>query len=174
MQKIYSAKLRQKATENYLWKFKGNVEDLEFTNLPAPMKLCVKAIDSIKDFRVSIEHLHVLQTIKNGCKVCGHWLLNKCSLLWLNVGTQLVLLLLADHAFVFKFDIKNHYNLLLRFRCMLRCSNENWSQKFRVIIMCSDLSVTYLLLDRCCHSAVDEGDVVPCQCCNSYRHFRRM
>jgi hypothetical protein len=55
LQKIYSAKLKPKAAENYLWKFKGNVEDLEFTNLPAPVKLCVKTIDSIKDFRVSID-----------------------------------------------------------------------------------------------------------------------
>jgi len=55
VQKIYTAKLKPKAAENYLWKFKGNVEDLEFTNLPAPMKLCVKTIDSIKDFRVSID-----------------------------------------------------------------------------------------------------------------------
>jgi hypothetical protein len=55
MQKMYCAKLKQKAAENYQWKFKGNVEDLEFTNLPAPVKLCVKTIDSINDFRVSID-----------------------------------------------------------------------------------------------------------------------
>jgi len=55
MQKIYSVKLKPKATENYLWKFKGNVEDLEFANLPAPLKLCVKTVDSIEDFRVSID-----------------------------------------------------------------------------------------------------------------------
>lgn len=68
---MYSAKLKQKATENYLWKFKGNVEDLEFTNLPAPLKLCVKTVDSIKDFRVSIENLHVLKTSQRAVKSVG-------------------------------------------------------------------------------------------------------
>jgi hypothetical protein len=51
---MYRSKLRQEAAENFMRKFKGNVEDTEFTNLPAPMKLCLKTIESIKDFRVSI------------------------------------------------------------------------------------------------------------------------
>jgi len=55
MQKIYSVKLKPKAAENYQWRFKGNVEDLEFANLPAPAKLCVKTVNSIKDFRVSVD-----------------------------------------------------------------------------------------------------------------------
>jgi hypothetical protein len=54
VQKVYAAKLKPKPTESYMWKFKGNVEDMEFANLPAPAKLCVKTVSSVKDFRVSI------------------------------------------------------------------------------------------------------------------------
>jgi dynein heavy chain len=53
-QKTYRSKLRQQVAENYPQKFKGNIDDPDFANLPAPMKLCLKTIESIKDFRVSI------------------------------------------------------------------------------------------------------------------------
>jgi hypothetical protein len=53
-QKSYRSKLRQQVAENYPQKFKGNVDDPDFANLPAPVKLCLKAVESIKDFRVSI------------------------------------------------------------------------------------------------------------------------
>lgn len=52
-QKSYRSKLRQQVAENYPQKFKGNVDDPDFASLPAPVKLCVKTIESIKDFRVS-------------------------------------------------------------------------------------------------------------------------
>ncbi|KAJ9581293.1 hypothetical protein L9F63_023527, partial [Diploptera punctata] len=53
-QKIYKEKLRQQTTENYPRRFKGNVEDPEFVNLPAPLKLCIKTIDQITDFQKNI------------------------------------------------------------------------------------------------------------------------
>lgn len=52
--KSYRSKLRQQVAENYPQKFKGNVDDPDFANLPAPVKLCLKTTESIKDFRVSI------------------------------------------------------------------------------------------------------------------------
>lgn len=74
-QKSYRSKLRQQIAENYPQKFKGNVDDPDFDSLPAPVKLCVKTIESIKDFRVStsiivtiMEHKIIIKIPK----VCRH------------------------------------------------------------------------------------------------------
>ncbi|PSN57355.1 Dynein heavy chain 12 [Blattella germanica] len=69
-QKMYRAKLRQQTTENYPYRFKGNVEDPEFVNLPAPLKLCLKAIDHIKDFR---QNIGLAKILCNPALTQRHW-----------------------------------------------------------------------------------------------------
>nr|CAD7446891.1 unnamed protein product [Timema bartmani] len=65
MQKVYRTKIRQQAVENNPRRFKGNVDDADFVNLPAPIKLCVKTLQHIKEFRVatyfSVEHGLVIE-----------------------------------------------------------------------------------------------------------------
>lgn len=51
IQKLYRNKLRQAKAQNNPMRFKGSVDDPEFDNLPAPIKLCQATIQQIKDFR---------------------------------------------------------------------------------------------------------------------------
>lgn len=53
MQKDYRVKIKQQSDENDPRRFHGNVDDPEFANLPAPMKLCIKTNKQIKEFKVS-------------------------------------------------------------------------------------------------------------------------
>lgn len=40
MQKAYRQKIKQQVTENYKRRFKGNMDDPDVNNHPAPLKLC--------------------------------------------------------------------------------------------------------------------------------------
>nr|CAD7410663.1 unnamed protein product [Timema poppensis] len=60
MQKVYRTKIRQQAVENNPRRFKGNVDDADFVNLPAPIKLCVKTLQHIKEFRQNVPLVGIL------------------------------------------------------------------------------------------------------------------
>lgn len=49
---MYKAKCKQQANDNNPKRFKGVVDDPDFSNWPAPLKIISQTIDSIKDFQV--------------------------------------------------------------------------------------------------------------------------
>ncbi|XP_021930622.1 dynein heavy chain 12, axonemal isoform X3 [Zootermopsis nevadensis] len=69
-QEKHRSRLRQQVAENYPHRFKGNVEDPDFSNLPAPLKLCIKTIESIKDFR---QYFPVVGIFSNPALCERHW-----------------------------------------------------------------------------------------------------
>nr|CAD7457554.1 unnamed protein product [Timema tahoe] len=70
MQKVYRTKIRQQAVENNPRRFKGNVDDADFVNLPAPIKLCVKTLQHIKEFR---QHVPLVGILCNPALTQRHW-----------------------------------------------------------------------------------------------------
>ncbi|XP_049782826.1 dynein axonemal heavy chain 7-like [Schistocerca cancellata] len=70
MQKEYRAKLKQQAEENDPRRFHGNVDDPEFVNLPAPMKLCIKTIKQINEFK---ENFIFIKVLCNPALTKRHW-----------------------------------------------------------------------------------------------------
>ncbi|KAF2899449.1 hypothetical protein ILUMI_06723 [Ignelater luminosus] len=69
-QKTYRNKIRQAQTENQPRKFKGIMDDPDITNQPAPIKLCVKAIQQIKDFRPCLNMMNIMC---NDALLQRHW-----------------------------------------------------------------------------------------------------
>ncbi|XP_022919154.2 dynein axonemal heavy chain 7 [Onthophagus taurus] len=59
-QKTYRIKLRVLAAEGNPRTFKGSTDDPDPMNYPAPMKLCQKALDQIKDFRPCLTLMDVM------------------------------------------------------------------------------------------------------------------
>lgn len=45
-------KCKQHAVDNYPRRYRGVVDDPDFNNWPAPLKLCHETLQSIKNFRV--------------------------------------------------------------------------------------------------------------------------
>lgn len=58
--KVYKTKLRQMQAQNEAIRFKGSVDDPEFINLPAPIQLCEKVIQQIKDFRPALNLMGIM------------------------------------------------------------------------------------------------------------------
>lgn len=69
-QKTYRNKLRQQAAENVERRFAGSVDDPDPLNLPAPLKLCSKTIQELKDFR---PNLILMQIMCNKALLQRHW-----------------------------------------------------------------------------------------------------
>lgn len=69
-QKGYRNKLRQQAAENVERRFSGSVDDPDPLNLPAPLKLCMKIIQELKDFR---PNLTLMQIMCNKALLQRHW-----------------------------------------------------------------------------------------------------
>ncbi|KAJ1520032.1 hypothetical protein ONE63_004262 [Megalurothrips usitatus] len=60
MQKAYRQKIKQQVTENYKRRFKGNMDDPDVNNHPAPLKLCYQVLEQIKDFRSNVRLVTIL------------------------------------------------------------------------------------------------------------------
>lgn len=69
-QKTYRNKLRQQAAENVERRFAGSVDDPDPLNLPAPLKLCAKVIQELKEFR---PNLTLMQIMCNKALLQRHW-----------------------------------------------------------------------------------------------------
>lgn len=69
-QKGYRNRLRQLAAENDPHRFQGSVDDPDPLNLPAPLKLCMKTIQQIKDFRPC---LNIMEIMSNKALLQRHW-----------------------------------------------------------------------------------------------------
>ena len=69
-QKTYRNKLKQLAAENNPRRFAGSVDDPDPFNLPAPIKLCQKTIQQIKDFRPI---LTLMEIMCNSALLQRHW-----------------------------------------------------------------------------------------------------
>lgn len=70
-QKDYRKKLRQAQDDNLPVRFKGTVDDPDILNWPAPLKLCVKAIKMIEDFKPS---LRIMKIMCNKSLKKRHWI----------------------------------------------------------------------------------------------------
>lgn len=70
IQKAYTKKLRKLQAEQNPMRFKGSVDDPEFLNLPAPLKLCQTVIQQIKDFRPA---LRMMSIMCNDALLQRHW-----------------------------------------------------------------------------------------------------
>lgn len=69
-QKFYRNKIKSD-TENPECKFKGQLEDPDIDKLPAPLKICARMIQTIKDFRIGV---HVVSIMCNPALRERHWL----------------------------------------------------------------------------------------------------
>lgn len=69
-QKFYRNKIKSD-TENPECKFKGQLEDPDVEKLPAPLKICARMIQTIKDFRIGV---HVVSIMCNPALRERHWL----------------------------------------------------------------------------------------------------
>ncbi|KAK4876149.1 hypothetical protein RN001_012571 [Aquatica leii] len=70
LQKGYKNKIKQAITDNAMFQFKGSIDDLDLLGQPAPIKLCAKAIQIIKDFRPS---LNMMSIMCNDAMLQRHW-----------------------------------------------------------------------------------------------------
>lgn len=70
IQKAYTKKLRKLQAEQNPMRFKGSVDDPEFLNLPAPLKLCQTVIQQIKEFRPA---LRMMSIMCNDALLPRHW-----------------------------------------------------------------------------------------------------
>jgi dynein heavy chain, axonemal len=69
MQKFYRNHIKAD-TENPECKFKGQLEDPDIEKLPAPLKICARMIQTIKDFRHGV---HVVTIMCNPALRTRHW-----------------------------------------------------------------------------------------------------
>lgn len=69
MQKFYRNKIKSD-TENPECKFKGQLEDPDIEKLPAPLKICARMIQTIKEFRIGV---HVVTIMCNPALRPRHW-----------------------------------------------------------------------------------------------------
>ncbi|XP_044742046.1 dynein axonemal heavy chain 7-like [Chrysoperla carnea] len=69
-QKQYNTKIRQQITDNVARRFKGMVDDPDFHNHPAPLKLCTTALKYLTDFEPNIEKIRILC---NPALLQRHW-----------------------------------------------------------------------------------------------------
>lgn len=95
-QKTYRNKLRQAQDENLQLRFKGTVDDPDILNWPAPLKLCSKAIELIKNFEPC---LSVIKIMCNEALMDRHWIeMSKVASLDLtpNAGTTLSKIMKLD------------------------------------------------------------------------------
>nr|XP_018918133.1 PREDICTED: dynein heavy chain 7, axonemal [Bemisia tabaci] len=70
LQQMYKAKCKQQANDNNPKRFKGVVDDPDFSNWPAPLKIISQTIDSIKDFQ---QHIPVISILGNPALRDRHW-----------------------------------------------------------------------------------------------------
>ncbi|XP_063228083.1 LOW QUALITY PROTEIN: dynein axonemal heavy chain 7-like [Bacillus rossius redtenbacheri] len=70
MQKTYRTKIRAQMVENNPRRFKGNLDDADYDNLPAPIKLATKALQHIREFR---QHLRFISILCNPALTQRHW-----------------------------------------------------------------------------------------------------
>lgn len=68
-QKFYRNKIKSD-TENPEVRFKGQLEDPDIEKLPAPLKICARMIQTIKDFRIGV---HVVTIMCNSALRERHW-----------------------------------------------------------------------------------------------------
>lgn len=68
-QKFYRNKIKSD-TENPECRFKGQLEDPDVEKLPAPLKICARMIQTIKDFRIGV---HVISIMCNPALRERHW-----------------------------------------------------------------------------------------------------
>lgn len=69
-QKFYRNKIKSD-TDNPECKFKGQLEDPDIEKLPAPLKICARMIQTIKDFRIGV---HVVTIMCNPALRERHWI----------------------------------------------------------------------------------------------------
>lgn len=69
-QKFYRNKIKSD-TDNPECRFKGQLEDPDIEKLPAPLKICARMIQTIKDFRIGV---HVVTIMCNPALRERHWL----------------------------------------------------------------------------------------------------
>ncbi|KAK5645095.1 hypothetical protein RI129_006395 [Pyrocoelia pectoralis] len=69
-QKAYKSKIKQSNQENIYLKFRGNVDELNIIKQPAPMKLCAKALQMIKEFRPTLNMMNIMC---NDALLQRHW-----------------------------------------------------------------------------------------------------
>lgn len=69
-QKFYRNKIKSD-TENPECRFKGQLEDPDIEKLPAPLKICARMIQTIKDFRIGV---HVVTIMCNPALRERHWI----------------------------------------------------------------------------------------------------
>ncbi|KAF5300238.1 hypothetical protein FQR65_LT09192 [Abscondita terminalis] len=69
-QKWYKNRIKQSISDNGRFQFNGSVDDVDILGQPAPIKLCVKAIQTIKEFRPS---LHMMSIMCNDAMLQRHW-----------------------------------------------------------------------------------------------------
>ncbi|KAJ8866811.1 hypothetical protein PR048_032672, partial [Dryococelus australis] len=70
MQKTYRSKIRTQMVENNPRRFKGNLDDADYDNLPAPIKLATKALQHIREFQ---QHLRFIAILCNPALTQRHW-----------------------------------------------------------------------------------------------------
>lgn len=70
-QKFYRNKIKSDTDVSPECKFKGQLEDPDVEKLPAPLKICARMIQTIKDFRIGV---HVVSIMCNPALRERHWL----------------------------------------------------------------------------------------------------
>jgi dynein heavy chain, axonemal len=70
-QKFYRNKIKSDTDTSPECKFKGQLEDPDVEKLPAPLKICARMIQTIKDFRIGV---HVVSIMCNPALRERHWL----------------------------------------------------------------------------------------------------
>jgi dynein heavy chain, axonemal len=70
-QKFYRNKIKSDTDTSPECKFKGQLEDPDVEKLPAPLKICARMIQTIKDFRIGV---HVVSIMCNPALRERHWI----------------------------------------------------------------------------------------------------
>ncbi|KAF5272111.1 hypothetical protein FQA39_LY01194 [Lamprigera yunnana] len=69
-QKLYKTKIRQAAADSSLFRFYGIIDHPDFTQQPAPLKLCTKATEMIRKFKPSLQMMSIMS---NDAMLQRHW-----------------------------------------------------------------------------------------------------
>ncbi|XP_039299158.1 dynein heavy chain 12, axonemal-like [Nilaparvata lugens] len=69
-EKTFKLKCKQHAVDNYPRRYRGVVDDPDFNNWPAPLKLCHETLHSIKEFK---PHIRIVSIMCNPALTDQHW-----------------------------------------------------------------------------------------------------
>lgn len=69
-QRMYILKIRQQIADGVVRRFKGQVDDPDFHNHPAPLKLCAEALKYVNQFEPRIE---IIRILCNPALLGRHW-----------------------------------------------------------------------------------------------------